>query len=100
MSERYSNKVLRDWDYPATCDICGDRFWASTMKWSAPNTKNGKEYFVDDDCYDPYQESNKLKVVNEDRSVPVARPYNVEASDSSNAGRTAAQCEYWYVQEF
>lgn len=95
---KYKPNTLRDWDHPATCDICGDRFWASTMRWSSPNSQGGKQYFVDDDCWDPYHEGNKVKVVKEKRTVPVARPLVLDDDGPEYDAKTAAETEFWYVK--
>lgn len=84
-------------DYYAVCDICGQRFWASTMKtqWDGA--------FVDDQCWSPYQDGDRSKVVKEDRRVPIARPRLFNADENQLATTpitgTSSNDGKWYVVE-
>ena len=79
MSKLAKPNEQRDNDYYAVCDECARRFWASTMRtrWDGA--------FVDDDCWEPYHEGYKSKVIKEDRSVPTARNRNINAEDNQLA---------------
>lgn len=82
MSTPYTGKnQLKDWDWVAVCDVCGHSYLGSTMKprWDGA--------FVDDDCWEPYPEAYKSKVIHEDRSVPVTRP-RVFDSDQNTLATT------------
>ena len=97
MSDKKTVDRLKSGDYPAVCDVCGTKNWASTMKmrWDGA--------FVDDDCFEPYHDGDRTKVIKEDRSVPVARQRNIVAADNQLATTpitgTSSNDGKWYVVE-
>lgn len=84
---------LRAGDYYAVCDVCGIKFWASEMsiRWDG--------LFVDRDCNDPYHGGDKVKIIKEDRTVPIARSRTFADGDNEleTTPMTVAKSEYWYV---
>lgn len=93
----YKPNTLRAWNYPEQCDICGDRWWHSAMQWSSPNVKNGKQYRACPDCWDPYHEGNEVKLVKEQRSVPVSRPLKLDDDGPEYDEKTTTEHLTWYT---
>lgn len=97
MSKIVEVNKLKKGDYYAVCDVCGTKNWASTMKvrWDGA--------FVDDDCYEPYHEGDRSKVIKEDRMVPIARNRDIVAADNELATTpitsTSSNDGKWYVVE-
>ncbi len=77
-------------DWYAHCDVCGRRFFGSTMRMRYDSL------FVCDQDWEERHPQEIIKAVTENRNVPISRPEPAETAEALNDPITNNNADNWY----